>query len=742
MKIRFKLSLIMIVIMTLVATSLSMVLLARARSLQLQSAKAIMENLTGRYAVTLQMAYNQYLDTAKTAGQIFNDYEAVDMDDRRSRFDFQLLSLIQSNPRYVSIFTVWKPGIIDDRAAEFAGTSGSDEMGNYITMYTRETGNIAVRAYPNAQNLLSSLSDVPIIKDPVFKTVNGEQVLVSEFIAPIIMEIDGSVIGAVGVEYNLSFSIPVVEAIKPGLEMGAKASADASISDDESRYLVGYAALYTNDGTIAAHPLHDRIGHKFQEISQGTLGAEGVILAENALKNGEPTWFQYNGNIISMHPFAIGGSSTPWAVFSVVSEKTVLKAVDQLVFFTLIMVAISIIVVIVIISLVARSIAKPIVNVSLTLKDISEGEGDLTKTIDVKSRDEIGDMAKYFNLTLEKIKTLVQTIKKQAMALLDIGNELASNMTETAAAVNEIAANIQNIKSRVINQSASVTETNSTMGQITTNIDRLNTNVDKQGVSVSKSSSAIEEMLANIRSVTSTLVKNAANVKELLEASEVGRNGLEEVSTDIQQIARESEGLLEINSVMENIASQTNLLSMNAAIEAAHAGEAGKGFAVVADEIRKLAESSGEQSKTISAVLKKIKDSIDKITTSTDEVLNKFEAIDGGVKTVSEQEETIRNAMEEQSVGSQQILEVISQLNEITGEVKNGSDEMLEGSKEVISEGKNLERITQEITSGMDEMASGADQINVAVHRVNEISANNRESINILVKEVSRFKVE
>jgi methyl-accepting chemotaxis protein len=130
--------------------------------------------------------------------------------------------------------------------------------------------------------------------------------------------------------------------------------------------------------------------------------------------------------------------------------------------------------------------------------------------------------------------------------------------------------------------------------------------------------------------------------------AEVWRNGLQDVAAGIQQIARESEGLLEINAVIENIASQTNLLSMNAAIEATHAGEAGKGFAVVADEIRKLAESSGEQSKTISSMLKKIKDSIDKITRSTDAVLNKFEAIDSGVKTVSDQEENIRNAMEEQ----------------------------------------------------------------------------------------------
>ena len=131
---------------------------------------------------------------------------------------------------------------------------------------------------------------------------------------------------------------------------------------------------------------------------------------------------------------------------------------------------------------------------------------------------------------------------------------------------------------------------------------------------------------------------------------------------------------------MQNIASQTNLLSMNAAIEAAHAGESGRGFAVVADEIRKLAESSSRQSKTIGGVVRKIKGSIDKITKSTDNVMNKFAAIDGGGKLVAEQEHGILNAMEEQSAGSTQIMQAIAQVNDITGQVKEDARQMVEAA--------------------------------------------------------------
>ena len=403
--------------------------------------------------------------------------------------------------------------------------------------------------------------------------------------------------------------------------------------------------------------------------------------------------------------------------------------------------AASIILGLLLLALFLRMIFSRIQKINSILKELSHGEGDLTRRIKIDKEDEIGELSAYLNTTLDKIKNLVIVIKDKSSKLHTIGNNLASNMQETAGAVHQITDNIQTIKQKINGQSASVSETHSTMELVTANIAKLSENVEVHTSSVSESSSAIEEMLANVQSVSRTLIHNAKNVNELIKVSNAGRSSLETVIQDIKVIANESNGLLEINSLMKDIAGQTNLLSMNAAIEAAHAGDAGKGFTVVADEIRKLAINSAEKTNTVSNVLKKIKKAIDIINASASIVLEDFEAIDKKIRIVSDQEVTIRNAMEEQGKGSQRILEAVSRMNEQTQMVKQGSDEMHNGSKGVIRESKNLEKVTVEIFNGMNEMAGNASEIKTRVTHVNDMSKKTKEHIEVLFDEISKFKV-
>ena len=384
---------------------------------------------------------------------------------------------------------------------------------------------------------------------------------------------------------------------------------------------------------------------------------------------------------------------------------------------------------------------KPIKNVTGMLRELAAGKGDLTRHVEIASKDEIGDLAHYFHLTLENIKEMVNLIKLKVNALTNTGYELSVNMEKTTASVNAITENFSDIRKLEEKQHQGSEEVHKAMEQINSNIKLQSQLIEEQTTSVNTSSSAIEEMTANINSVNKTLAENGKNVEELAEASEHGRSALQAVAQAIQEIAKDSEGLLEINAVMNNIASQTNLLSMNAAIEAAHAGESGKGFAVVADEIRKLAESSGKQSKTTVSMLKKIKASIDSITKTSDEVLARFGVIDTGVQTVSRHELNIRNTMEEQATGGQQILEAVSRLKEITVSVQKGSENMSQSGSHLVRETDSFIKVSNQAIKSMNEIVSGAlEEIRTAVAHVTEMSAENNQNFEGLKQETAKFK--
>jgi methyl-accepting chemotaxis protein len=506
----------------------------------------------------------------------------------------------------------------------------------------------------------------------------------------------------------------------------------------------GYSYIINKDGVIIAHPDRTNVLALRNYVKESAEKPEFKSMATmmRRMINGETSFGSYASEdgtdmIFGFAPIP----RTTWSIAVGASEDEVFADIRNL-GRTLLIFLVSVVSLALLLTLAfARRIAKPIVNVKTILKDISDGEGDLTRQLPVTSQDEIGRMSYYFNQTFGKIRRLVVLIQEQAGILHGIGTELAGSMTQTAAAISQITANINGVKNQIQNQSAGVEESNATVESIALSIEKLNEHIESQSASIIESSAAIAQMIANIESVSGILVRNTQNVKELMRASEIGQNGINAVSEHIKTIARESEGLLETSSVIAKIANQTNLLAMNAAIEAAHAGEAGQGFAVVADEIRNLAASSGAQAKNITNVLKDLKSSIDTVSASSSNALKQFDTIVSMVQVVSEQEMVIHNAMQEQNGGSKQILEALSEITHITNEVRDRSGEMLAGSRDVLAEMKQLALATHEIRNSMNEMAAGTQEINSAVQHVDSISSKNKESIDTLITEIGRFKV-
>ena len=385
----------------------------------------------------------------------------------------------------------------------------------------------------------------------------------------------------------------------------------------------------------------------------------------------------------------------------------------------------------------------PLRSIGGALREISEGDGDLTMRLPDQRDDEVGRVAHEFNSFVAGLSGTVGTVRDAVQELSGASSGLIQSMEQTSAAVRDISGGIERVRAQVTDhQAPEVAEILSMISAIAKIVAELSTSIEQQAQTIESSTAAVEQMIASVVSVTQNLDKSAEQFRYLEDVADTGSARISEVNAVVASIAQRSEGMLQANRTIDNIAAQTNLLAMNAAIEAAHAGEAGRGFAVVADEIRKLAESSSSQSKSISQVLSSLQESIDEVVSRAGQAGEAFGSVQEAITTVVSLQDQIKTAMDEQSTGNQHVLESFQLIHELTGKVRSGGQDMSAGSDAALAKIKKLVDTTITIEDQVDAMNRNTESIVATIGEVERLTDGTRRQVASVQQSVGRFKVD
>jgi methyl-accepting chemotaxis protein len=704
----------------------------------------------------IEMEMEVPLDAARTMAQLLATQIETNQSLTRAEVTALLKPVLEQNPTFFGVYTEWEPNAFDGKDAEFVGTENTDETGHFSPYWYREGDTIALTSLARLDETDSTYQYYAVPKqtkqeavtDPYYYPLGNKQVLMTSFTAPII--VNDKFYGIAGVDMTLDF-----------LQSLADQAVDFSPQAHLSIYSnAGTVSGFTGNPDLITKPISAVHADYEQDLSNIQAGKSYIETDE--------------GNILAASPMMIGLYPQPWAVQFTLPISEVTAAATRDMWITIVIGIVLFLISLAVVYFISGAIAKPIKLVTRGAQLLAKGDANL-KGIDqkeilgiVQRSDEIGaigkafqDLVAYFKemsskaesianrdlsvsiapkgeddilgntfvLMVAGLRDTIEKVLHNANSVSEASGQLASTSDQAGQATGQIATTIQQIATGTTQQSESVNHTASSVEEMARAIDGVAKGAQEQAEAAAKAasltsqlSSTIDQVAGNAQAVVkdSSLAAEAARkgsktVEQTLSGMRSIKEAVDLSASKVQEMGNRSNQIGDIVTAIEDIASQTNLLALNAAIEAARAGEAGKGFAVVADEVRKLADRSSSATKEIGDLIKGIQSTVAEAVKSMDVGAKQVEA---GVASANEAGEAL-----------QEILKAADAVNEQAEQAAAAAEEMAASANELVSAVDSVSAVVEENTAATEQMAASSSEVTQSIESIASVSEENSASV-------------